>query len=110
MVNLSVYQIATIVASGLALALGFIDVFLALRKKRNSSLYKVVQKIPSFIAEAESCLGAGHGVQKLVYVLAKIQNECVLHGVKYDEEAFKYEVENILTTPTKKEDHKNETL
>lgn len=102
---LTAYQIATIACSGLAFALGLFDVFLAVRKKRNSSLYKVVQKIPSFIAEAESCLGSSHGVQKLVYVLAKIQSECVMNGVKYDEEAFKYEVENILSTPQKhKED------
>ena len=102
--NLDVYQIATIALSGLAFGFGVIDVFLALRKKRNASLYKVVQKIPSFIAEAESCLGSSHGVQKLVYVLAKIQNECVLNGVKYDEEAFKYEVEQVLSTPQKKQE------
>ena len=101
---LDYYQIATIVLAGLSFGFAIIDVFLALRKKRNASLYKVVQKIPSFIAEAESCLGSSHGVQKLIYVLAKIQNECVLNGVKYDEEAFKYEVEQILATPQKKED------
>ena len=101
---LDYYQIATIVLAGLSFGFAIIDVFLALRKKRNASLYKVVQKIPSFIAEAESCLGSAHGTQKLVYVLAKIQNECILNGVKYDEEGFKYEVEQILATPQKKED------
>lgn len=101
---LDYYQIATIVLAGLSFGFAIIDVFLALRKKRNASLYKVVQKIPGFITEAESCLGSSHGVQKLVYVLAKIQNECVLNGVKYDEDAFKYEVEQILNTPQKKED------
>ena len=80
---LDYYQIATIVLAGLSFGFAIIDVFLALRKKRNASLYKVVQKIPGFITEAESCLGSSHGVQKLVYVLAKIQNECVLNGVKY---------------------------
>lgn len=105
---LTLYQYVSIVTAALALAFGIIDIFLAIRKKRNVSLYKIIEKIPIFIDEAESCLGESHGVQKLVYVLSKIQNECVLQGVKYNknEEAFKSIIEDILSTPQKKEEEK----
>ena len=102
--KLDVYQVVSIVGCALACFFAVIDVLVSARKKRNVSLYKIMQKIPSFILEAESVLSSGSGSSKLAYVLARIQNECILHHVKYDEEAFSKEIENVLSTPQKKEE------
>lgn len=96
------YQIISIVGCALACFFATIDVLVSIRKKRNVSLYKVMQKIPSFVIEAESVLSNCNGASKLAYVLNRIQNECLLTHVKYDEKAFTQEVENVLSTPQKK--------
>lgn len=101
--KLDVYQVVSIVGCALALFFAVIDVVVSARKKRNVSLYKIMQKIPGFILEAESILFNASGPSKLAYVLNCIQNACVMNHVKYNKEAFTQEVENLLATPQKKE-------
>lgn len=66
-------------------------------------LAKIVQKLPGYIQEAETIFGAGTGTAKMAYVLNKIQLDCITNKVEYNEEQFKGEIENILSTPKKKE-------
>lgn len=66
------------------------------------SLAKIVQKIPSYISEAEEALGAGTGKAKLRYVLRELEIECLKVGIEFVEEQFKGEIESILKTPQKK--------
>ena len=91
-------------------AIGVISTIIAIftNKKKNKSqkiieLAKVVQKLPKFIQEAEKIFGGGTGTAKKAWVLQKIQMECLRNKVDYNESEFSYEIENILTTPTKKE-------
>lgn len=101
---LDLYQIVSIVCAALAVFFATLDLILSLRKKRNVSLYKIVEKIPSFIMEAESVLVGNHtGEAKLNYVLNKIQSLCILNKVHYDEVGFTEYVENVLQTPQRKE-------
>lgn len=72
------------------------------KKSKTVELAKVVQKIPEFITEAEQIIGTGKGVAKLQYVLNKIQLQCQLAGIEFQEQQFKQEVEKILETPQKK--------
>lgn len=66
-------------------------------------LAKIVQKLPGYIQEAETIFGAGTGTAKMAYVLNKVQLDCITNKVEYSEEQFKGEIENILSTPEKKE-------
>ena len=66
-------------------------------------LAKIVQKLPGYIQEAETIFGAGTGTAKMAYVLNKVQLDCIQNKVEYSEEQFKGEIENILSTPKKKE-------
>ena len=67
------------------------------------SLAKIVQKIPEYIKEAESIFGSKTGQAKLRYVLNSLQVECLKANIEYQEEELKVEIENILSTPEKKE-------
>lgn len=66
-------------------------------------LAKIVQKLPGYIQEAETIFGAGTGTAKMAYVLNKVQLDCIQNKVDYNEKQFKGEIENILSTPKKKE-------
>lgn len=70
-------------------------------------LAKIVQKLPGYIQEAETIFGAGTGTAKMAYVLNKVQLDCIQNKVEYNEEQFKGEIENILSTPKKKENVSN---
>lgn len=73
------------------------------KSKKIVELAKVVQKLPGYIAEAESIFGAGTGTAKMAYVLNKVQIDCLTNKVEYNEDQMKGEIENILATPQKKE-------
>lgn len=70
-------------------------------------LAKIVKKIPELVIEAEAMFPSSetvtYGAQKLAYVLKEIQLECMQKNIKYNKDAFKYEIEKILETPQKKE-------
>ena len=70
-------------------------------------LAKIVQKLPGYIQEAETIFGTGTGTAKMAYVLNKVQLDCIQNKVEYSEEQFKGEIENILSTPAKKEEAAN---
>ncbi|UPW40907.1 hypothetical protein [Sigmofec virus UA08Rod_6125] len=73
------------------------------KKSKLVKLAKIVQQIPGLIAEAEQTLGSGTGKAKLRYVLNAIQIECLKAQIEYKEDEIKVEIENILSTPQKKE-------
>ena len=66
-------------------------------------LAKIVQKLPGYIQEAETIFGARTGTAKMAYVLNKVQLDCIQNKVEFNEEQIKGEIENILSTPEKKE-------
>ena len=77
-------------------------------KKKNKAQKKVeytkiIQKLPEFIKESEDIFGSGTGTAKMVYVLNKVEIECLKSGIKYLQVQFEEEIEKILTTPQKKE-------
>lgn len=63
-------------------------------------LAKIVQDLPKYINESEQIFGSGTGTAKLAYVLNKVQMQCMVNGVEYDEQGFTTEIEKILATPT----------
>lgn len=73
--------------------------------KNTVELAKIVQKIPNIINKAEELFpttgDTKYGPAKLDYVLKEIQILCIKNSVEYVEDAFKYEVEQILSTPQK---------
>lgn len=68
-------------------------------------LAKIVQKIPELIIRAEKLFPstdtAKYGTAKLEYVLKELQILCIQKSVEYQEEALVYEIEKVLSTPTK---------
>jgi len=72
-------------------------------KTKKLELAKIVKLIPDFVRDAEHYIGSGNGFAKLNYVLNKLHILCIEKGLDFDEDAFTYEVENVLSTPTKKE-------
>lgn len=101
---LDLYQIVSIVCAALAVFFATIDLILSLRKKRNVSLYKIVEKIPGIVLEAESLFPASSGASKLTYCLNQIKTLCVMNKVNYDEPGFTGYIESVLAAPQKKED------
>lgn len=90
----------------LALIVLFSSVF---RKRPNKIVDTVAEKIstliPQFIRIAEDNFGAGHGEQKLAYVIALVQewfNGEKLEFTDYYLKLTKLFVEQILNTPQKK--------
>lgn len=83
-------------------------VFLIIASKKTtkttifSSITEILLNLPNYIIEAES-LGSKTGFSKLVAVLAIIKRECEKHQIKYDEAFWQEKIENILSTPQKKE-------
>lgn len=75
------------------------------KKNELVELAKIVQKIPQFINEAEQIFKNENGKIKKNYVTKEIQNECLLKDIEYEtrKEQFENEIENILSTPQKKE-------
>lgn len=72
------------------------------RKRRDCSLSSILESIPYFISEIESCLPVGCGELKLQYVLERIQKQCSLLHFSFDEEKFIKFIESVLSTPQKK--------
>lgn len=71
-------------------------------------LYNISQNIPKYISDAEAIFkGDKLGVARLSYVLQQIKVDCMEHGVTYDEDNYKQQIENIMSTPQKK-DNKTE--
>ena len=101
---LDLYQIVSIVCAALAVFFATIDLLLSIRKKRNVSLYKIVEKIPGLVLEAESLFPSNSGASKLTYVLNQIKTLCVMNKVNYDETGFTEYIESVLSAPQKKED------
>lgn len=100
---LDLYQIVSIVCAALAVFFATLDLILSLRKKRNVSLYKIVEKIPGLVLEADSIFPSGSGASKLAYVLSQIRTLCVMSKVTYDEAGFTEYIESVLAAPQKKE-------
>ena len=95
----------TIATAAIGLITTAISIIANKSKSKNQKLVelaKIVQKLPEYIKEAENIFGAQTGAAKLAYVLNKVQIECITNKVKYNEEQFKGEIENILSTPEKK--------
>lgn len=72
--------------------------------KRNNKLLRVFQVLPVIIDEAEQLFQAlkGSGDSKLKYVLEKLQVICTEVNINYDEDFWKQQIENMLSTPQKK--------
>lgn len=73
-------------------------------KQKIVELAKIVQTIPDIINEAEEVLGSGTGKAKLTYALNKLNIKCLQAGIEFDEQGLTEEIENVLSTPQKKEE------
>lgn len=93
----------SILISGFVAVLGaIISILSFFRERRNKALSEIVQDIPSFIAQIESCFPVGNGDIKLQYVLDHIREECSSLGFRFNRDYFVTLVESILSTPQKK--------
>lgn len=81
----------------------FIATILKGKKSKLVRSAQILQELPTYITEAETIFGSKTGVAKLAYVLSKINIACIQEHLKFDEEAWKNQVEDILQTPQKKE-------
>lgn len=70
-------------------------------KDKDSALLKVLEKLPDYITEAESLFSVGKS--KLAFVLQKVHLDCLSSGTEYNESKITSYIENILTTPNKKQ-------
>ena len=96
----------TIITTAIGVITSIWGVVASKKKSKNQKfveLAKIVKKLPGYITESETIFGGGHGVAKISYVLNKVQMDCLRAKVEYNEEQFKGEIENILSTPQKKE-------
>ena len=82
----------------------FIETITKGSKTKRIKLAKILQTLPTYIKEAEAVFGAKTGVAKLAYVLNKINIDCLKNDIEFIEEDWKVEIEDILSTPQKKED------
>lgn len=90
-----------LMAALIGLVLSIIGWFIDSIKKGNKiKVARILKKVPDLIktAEAENVPGR----LKLATVLLFIQNECLRSHLKFNEEDWIFEVENILETPQKK--------
>ena len=69
---------------------------------------EIVQKIPELITQAELTVGSGNGALKKTLVLQQLQLMCAEKGINSNEQKFNEKIEEILLTPQKKEELKNE--
>ncbi|UPW36494.1 hypothetical protein [Peromfec virus RodF8_36] len=95
--------IASLAVTAISIIIAIAQTIKKGKKEKTVELAKVVQKIPDFISEAEQIIGEGKGIAKLQYVLNKIQLQCQINNIDFEEKAFTEEVEKILETPQKKE-------
>ena len=110
---MSIDEIMLIVSSGIALLSIVFNIIIYIKKaklaKQNgitleeNAISEIINKLPKFIADAEQIFGSGTGLAKLSYVLDKVQLECVKSNVTFDERYMTEQIENILSTPEKKE-------
>ena len=89
----------TIISGVISIAL---IVFQCIKSKDASRLLRVLNKIPTFIKDAEMLLGPKTGKAKFEYVMAQIKVECLSNGVKFNQDTIGAKVEEYLETPTKK--------
>lgn len=102
------YQLVALIGSF------FVDLVLAiicivLKNRKDDPVLSIISDmLPGFIKEAENQIGAGHGSEKLTFVLKKVeQTYKKLTGVGLSLTGYLYRffvnrIENILSTPSKK--------
>ena len=93
--------VSTAVSIG-GIVYSFIATILKSKKSKSVKLAKILQVLPAYIQEAEAIFGAKTGVAKLAYVLNKVNMDCIKDRVDFNAEEWTTEVEDILTTPQKK--------
>ena len=98
-----ILQIMPIIAAAGSIAVAIVKTIKAGKKDKIIKLAKVVKAIPGLVIEAEEVLGSGTGRAKLTYVLNQLNIKCLQSGIDFDEAGLKAEVENVLSTPQKKE-------
>lgn len=77
------------------------------QKEKSISLLSIIEKLPTYINEAEAMLGSKTGVAKLEIVKNKVRLICLENKISYDDCLISKAIEDILSTPTtKKEDSK----
>lgn len=100
-------EILLIISAAVAVAgliYSFIQTVTKGSKTKRIKLAKILQALPTYIKEAEAVFGTKTGIAKLTYVLNKINIDCIKADIEFDEEEWKVEIEDILSTPQKKED------
>jgi len=110
-------QILQIVGSTLAVGITAATTLITTTKKLKKAkstnekmqvINEIVQKIPELITQAELTVGSGNGALKKTLVLQQLQLMCAEKGINSNEQKFNEKIEEILLTPQKKEELKNE--
>ncbi len=116
--NLSIETIVSLSLNGLLFVISAVSAIVAIKRKNSNAeesseqttLLKVaaiLEKLPDYINQAEaifpSSLYPKAGLVRLNYVLLLINKECWSNNIDFNEDSWKAEIENILTTPQKKE-------
>lgn len=104
---MNVEFIYTIVSAAIAV-IGIIYSIIATiknsKKSKTNSLAHIYHQLPEIIKTAEELVqGDGQGLAKLNYVLNTVHMKCIESGLSFNEDDWSAEIENILSTPEKKE-------
>ena len=115
--EVDITQILQIVGSTLAVGITAATTLITTTKKLKKAkstnekmqvINEIVQKIPELITQAELTVGSGNGALKKTLVLQQLQLMCAEKGINSNEQKFNEKIEEILLTPQKKEELKNE--
>lgn len=101
-VNVIILIVSTAV-SIVGIVYSVIATILKSKKTKSVKLAQIMQTLPSYIKEAETVFGGNTGAAKLVYVLNKVCIDCIKNHLDYNQDDWTVEIEEILSTPQKKE-------
>jgi len=101
---MTAFNIASIVVGIITIGVIVVGCYALDRKdKAKERLMEVLTALAKYVEEAERLFGSGKGSAKLEYVIAKVQMECIEKHVKLSIDAIKDHIEQILSTPHKKQ-------
>lgn len=68
----------------------------SIKKKNSKAISDLLGKIPTLVQQAESVFGAGHGADKMQWVLTQLRLLAIESHAKITQEELKNEVENVV--------------
>lgn len=103
---MAITEIISIVLGALTILLGIILTLIDTKLTKKEKLENIIASLPTIITKVEQIFGGGNGDLKKEYALIEVQKACIASKLKIDDatiENLSQKIEEILTTPQKKE-------